>query len=93
MIWLIMWLFQVGSELNWTQRMHLGSPPNKGEEGYSKCEMYKVIRIMMTVGMMMMTGGWVEMELDVSGSWLDVGHDACCGELCQWTVDFKGRGW
>ena len=71
--------------------MHLGSPPNKGEEGYSKCEMYKVIRIMMTVGMMMMMWRWVEMELDVSGSWLDVGHDACCGELCQcnglWTLN------
>jgi len=35
-------LDQVGAELNWTQRMHLGSPYIKGEEEYSKCEMYKV---------------------------------------------------
>ena len=35
--------FKVGSELNWTQRMHLGSPYKKGEEEYSKCEMYKVL--------------------------------------------------
>ena len=35
----------VGAELNWTHRLHLGSPLEK-EEGeyrlYSKCEMYNV---------------------------------------------------
>ena len=63
MIWLIMWHFQVGSELNWTQRMHLGSPPNKGEEGYSKCEMYKVIMLMVEM-VMLRWWNWVEMKLE-----------------------------
>ena len=38
-------LEDVGAELNWTHRLHLGSPLEK-EEGeyrlYSKCEMYNV---------------------------------------------------
>ena len=54
--------------MNWTQRMHLGSPYIKGEEEYSKCEMYKVIILMMEV--MMMRGWWSLVEMKLDGFWL-----------------------
>lgn len=43
--------------------MHLGSPYKEGEEEYSKCEMYKVIMLMVEM-VMLRWWNWVEMKLE-----------------------------